>query len=118
MHDFRKLNVWSAAIELVTEVYKITEAYPKSEMYGICNQMRRCAVSIPSNIAEGCGRKSDKEFDLFLGYGYGSCCELETQLIISKNLGYIQKEKEQIMINKIELIQKMIYKLKQSIPKN
>lgn len=78
MHNFKKLHAWNASIEMVTDVYKFTETFPKTEIYGLTNQMRRCAVSISSNIAEGAGRPSNLKFRVFLGYAYGSSCELET----------------------------------------
>ena len=115
MHDFKKLNVWILAINLVTEIYKTTESFPKTETYGLTNQMRRCAVSIPSNIAEGAGRKGIGEFKLFLGYAYGSCCELETQLIIACNLNFMSSEDQTKLTYNLNEIEKMIYKLMQSL---
>jgi len=85
-HD---LEVWQAGIKLVSEVYEITEAFPKQERFGLAQQIRRCAVSVPSNIAEGSARLSDREFLHFLGVARGSLSELETQLIIAKELGYL-----------------------------
>ncbi len=116
MHDYKKLDVWNLAIELVTEVYRITDSFPKTEVYAMTTQIRRSAVSIPSNIAEGAGRKSEGQFKVFLGYAYGSsCCELETQLIISEKLKYIDSEALNILSKKIASIQKMIYKLIESL---
>lgn len=83
------LEVWNEAIKLVTNIYEIIKNFPKDEIYGLTSQMRRCAVSIPSNIAEGCARFSDKETLKFLSVAIGSASELETQVIISKNIGYI-----------------------------
>lgn len=91
-HNFRKLKIWKKAINLATVIYEVTQHYPKEEMYGIVSQMRRSSVSISSNIAEGAGRKSRKEFSQFLRIAYASLCELETQLIISKNLHFITNE--------------------------
>lgn len=79
-------------MELVTAVYRVTAKFPKDELFGITSQLRRAAVSIPSNIAEGQGRLSDKEFRHFLGQARGSLMELETQLQIAENLGYLEKE--------------------------
>jgi four helix bundle protein len=84
-HD---LEVWKRAIELVVKIYKMTDGFPKHEMYGLSQQMRKSAVSIPSNIAEGSGRKGTKEFLQFLSISQGSMAELETQLIIAEKLGY------------------------------
>ncbi len=115
MHDFKKLNVWNEAIKLVTEIYEITEKFPRMEVYGISNQIRRSAISIPSNIAEGSGRKSSGSFKLFLSYSYGSCCELETQLIIAKNINYIEENILNRLIEKISVIEKMLTNLSKSI---
>ena len=87
--NHKDLEVWNKSMELVTAIYTITKNFPKDEVYGMVNQMRRCAVSIPSNIAEGCSRFSDKETLKFLSISLGSTSELETQLIISNNIGYI-----------------------------
>ena len=83
---YKELIVWQKSIDLVAEVYKITKAFPKSELYALCSQIQRAAVSIPSNIAEGYGRNHRPEFIQFLGISYGSACELETQLVIAKKL--------------------------------
>jgi len=86
--SFRDLRVWQQAIELAVQVYKGTEAFPKYELYGLAQQMRRAAVSIASNIAEGKGRRSDKEFRQFLFHARGSLLELETQILIADKLEY------------------------------
>lgn len=110
MATHKELNVWKESIDFVTEIYKITSNYPKSEIYGIVSQMRRSAVSIPSNIAEGAGRDSNKEYVRFLSVALGSVSELETQLIISENLGYIEKSEKRD--EKIKSIRIKIIKLK------
>lgn len=115
MHDFKKLNVWISAINRVTEIYKTTESFPKTETYGLTNQMRRSAVSIPSNIAEGAGRKGIGEFKLYLGYAYGSRGELETQLIIASNLNFMSPANQTKLSLNLNDIEKMIFKLMQSI---
>jgi len=89
--SFKDLIVWQKAYKLVIEIYKITKNFPKEEIYGLSQQMRRCAVSIPSNIAEGYGRQYNKEYKQFLYIAYGSLSELETQYLLSKDLGYIKK---------------------------
>lgn len=115
MHDFRKLQVWQDAIELATEIYRLTSDFPKEEKYNLINQLRKSATSIPSNIAEGAGRNSAKEFNHFLGITTGSCYELETQLLISERLGILaHKDFEQVLTN-LHSIQKRTYKLKLSI---
>jgi len=86
------LNVWKDSINLVTRIYKLTKDFPKTELYGLTNQIRRSAVSIPSNIAEGSGRKSKKEYLQFLYVSLGSIAELDTQLLIASNLGYLTNE--------------------------
>ncbi len=91
MKTHEDLIVWQKAITLVKSVYKITEHMPDTERFGLTNQMRRCAVSIPSNIAEGNARMGDPEFRQFLKIAYGSSAELETQLFISKELEFISK---------------------------
>ena len=88
-HDFRDLVVWQKAVAFVTEVYRATQSFPTDERFGLTSQIRRAAVSIPSNIAEGQGRLTRGEFRQFLGHAKGSLCEVETQLIIAQNLGYL-----------------------------
>jgi len=85
----KDLDAWSKAIELVEAVYGLTRAFPKTEMYGLTNQLRRAAVSIPSNIAEGAARSSTKEFIQFLHIALGSVSEVETQVIIAQRLDYV-----------------------------
>ena len=102
----KNLEAWKESINLVVEVYKITQQFPKDEIYGITNQIRRSAVSIPSNIAEGCARQTAKETTQFLHISLGSVAELETQLIISTNLNYLNNSKE--ILDKLILIRKLI----------
>jgi four helix bundle protein len=83
---FRDLHVWQRSIELTVVVYRLTQAFPREEMFGLTSQLRRCAVSIPSNIAEGQGRLNTREFRQFLGIARGSTCELQTQLDIARRL--------------------------------
>jgi four helix bundle protein len=90
--SYRELIVWQKAMNLVTEIYKITNHFPQDERYGLTHQLRRAAVSVPSNIAEGQARYSPREFYQFLGHARGSLVEIETQLLIACNLGYIGKE--------------------------
>jgi four helix bundle protein len=86
------LEVWKLAIKFVTNIYKETMNFPKEEMYGLTNQIRRAAISIPSNIAEGAARNSTKEYIQFLYISLGSIAEIETQLIIARNLGFLKSE--------------------------
>jgi four helix bundle protein len=90
--SFRELRVWQLAMDVTEKVYQLTADFPKSEIYGLSSQMRRSAVSIPSNIAEGQGRDSTKEFLHFLAIAFGSICELETQLLIANRFNYISND--------------------------
>lgn len=92
MRPHEKLNVWRRAIELVVRIYKVTESFPKEERFGLISQIRRAAVSIPANIAEGAGRQSSKEFCYFLSNAQGSVSELATELVIARRLGFITEE--------------------------
>lgn len=89
--DYKELNVWKKGLDIVDCVYEITGLFPEREKYGLTTQMQRCAVSIPSNIAEGFARQHTKEYKQFLFIALGSCAELETQSIISQRRNYIQK---------------------------
>ena len=89
MQDFRKLTVWTKSHEFTLGVYRATSGFPREEQYGLTSQLRRCAVSIPSNIAEGCGRDSKADFARFLQIGLGSASEAEYQLLLAKDLGYL-----------------------------
>jgi four helix bundle protein len=91
--SYKDLVAWQKAMELVTATYRSTAGFPKEEQFGLTSQLRRAAVSIPSNIAEGQGRLSEKEFRYFLGQARGSLMEVETQLQIAQNLGYIEAAK-------------------------
>jgi four helix bundle protein len=86
--SYKELIVWQKSIKLVKEIFILTEKFPKSELYGLISQMRRAAVAIPSNIAEGYGRRSPREYAQFYSISYGSALELETQIIISKDLSF------------------------------
>ncbi|MGI9552154.1 MAG: four helix bundle protein [Aurantibacter sp.] len=91
MRDFRKYKVWELGHQVTLDMYKLTKSFPKDEIYGITSQMRRAAYSIPSNIAEGCGRESDAEFKRFLIISQGSASELEYFTILAKDLGYLEE---------------------------
>lgn len=109
--DYKKLQVWEKSIDLVTEIYKETKVFPSDETYGLISQIRRAAVSIPSNIAEGRMRNGSNEFKQFLFIAFASGGELESQLEISKRLGYIKEEKFNLLINKLSEIMKMLNSL-------
>jgi four helix bundle protein len=90
--SFRELRVWQLGMDLAERIYILTDSFPKSETYGITSQIRRSAVSIPSNLAQGHGRNSTKEFLQFTAISFGSICELETQILLSYRLKYISKD--------------------------
>ncbi|MFK7899619.1 MAG: four helix bundle protein [Cyclobacteriaceae bacterium] len=115
MHNFKELDVWKKAIEFSTTIYQITESFPNQEKYGLISQINRSCVSIPSNIAEGAGRNGNKEFQQFLGYALASSFELETQLIIAKNINYLKLDVFEQLILKLNEIQRMLVGLKKSI---
>ncbi len=117
MNNFRKLKIWQNSVQFATEIYKTTNSYPSLEQYGLVSQIRLSVVSISSNIAEGAGRKGSKEFCHFLRIAYGSACEVEIQLIISKNLEFIQKNKFDELFQMCDEIQKMIYSLQRNLSK-
>ena len=114
-HNFKELKVWQKSRVLVKNLFILTKKYPKDERYEIVSQMRRAAVSIPSNIAEGSGRNSNKDFKRFLDIAVSSAYELETQLIISSDLGYISEDEFNSIAKDINEVQKMIYGLKKSL---
>jgi four helix bundle protein len=105
---YTELDVWKQARILATMIYEITSAYPKGEQFGITSQMRRCAVSVPSNIAEGCGRQYKKETIQFLNIARGSLYELETQIFISKDLSFIDEAQLSIALEIIENLGKLL----------
>ena len=109
-HD---LLVWRESMDLVTDIYRVTSSYPREEIYGLTSQMRRAAVSVPSNIAEGAARTSNKEFLQFLSIARGSLSELETQIMISRNLGYLSEEG--VVLQRVETIFALLGGLMKSI---
>ena len=109
MHNLKELKIWKKAIDLAVEVYCVTALFPPEEKYGLISQTRRAAVSISSNIAEGAGRNSEKEFKYFLGIANGSSFELQTQLFISNKLSLLSNEDLEKMLQQIEELQKMNY---------
>ena len=108
MHNFKKLKIWNDSISLVSESYKLTTTFPDFEKFGLVTQMNRCAISIPSNIAEGSSKSTDKHFNKYLEVSLGSAFEWETQLIIAYNESYLSEVKYKELEQKIKQIQKMI----------
>ena len=115
MHNFRKLDIWIDGIELADMIYSLTDAFPKNEVYGLNSQMQRAAVSVPSNIAEGAGKDSEKDFARFLSISLGSLYELETQVEIAYRRGYIETPNYYSVRTKLESLQKRIYVLHDKI---
>jgi four helix bundle protein len=108
LHSYRELIVWQKAVDLVTDVYTITKAFPRDEIYGLTSQLRRSAVSIPNNIAEGQGRATKGEFVQFLCHARGSIFELETQIIIAVSLDYVEAESAQRLITRITEVARIL----------
>jgi four helix bundle protein len=113
--NYRDLETWQKAIDLVEEVYEETKDFPKEEIYGLRNQIRRAAVSIPSNIAEGQGRESTKDFLRHLSIAYGSLCETETQLVIACRLGYINANASEKLMKRAGEVGRLINGLMRSL---
>jgi len=111
MNSYKDLIVYQKAVELSVAIYRATEEFPKSEIYGLTSQIRRCVVSIPSNIAEGQRRGSKKEYIQFLRIAFGSGAELETQLLISFKIGYMSEDQFNKLNDELEQIMKMLNKL-------
>lgn len=109
MHNLKELKIWNKAVDLAVDVYKATVSYPSDEKFGLTNQIRRAAVSISSNIAEGAGRNSKKDFCNFLGIANGSAYELQTQLVISNKLNLLKDDLLNDLLKQIEELQKMNY---------
>lgn len=115
MHNIKDLKIWNKSIDLAIKVYDVTTRFPADERYGLISQIRRCSVSIPSNISEGAGRNSNKEFLQFLGIANGSSYELQTQLLISGHLGFVDTIICNELLESIDEVQKMNFNLQKSI---
>lgn len=115
MHNLQELKIWQKAIDLAAKVYKATADFPLEEKYGLISQTRRAAISIPSNISEGAGRNSPKEFIHFPGIANGSSYELQTQLIIANKLDIMNMEKLIPLVNQIDEIQKMNFSFQERL---
>jgi len=117
LKNYKELHVWQKAYQFCLEIYKVTKTFPNEEKYGLTSQIRRAAISIPSNIAEGYGRKSSGEYIQFLYVAYGSNCELETQLLLSGDLGYIEKIGLESLLKSVGDIERMLKALIRSLQK-
>jgi|SRR5262245_26612120 len=111
------LETWQRAMDLVEETYEETRTFPKDELYGLTNQLRRAVISIPSNIAEGQGRESLKEFLHHLSIAYGSLCEAQTQILIALRLHYLDAEKTEKLMNRTNEVGRLINGLSRSLAK-
>jgi len=107
VHNFKDLRIWQKGIEIVKLVYGLTSSFPNEEKYGLVSQIRRCAVSVPSNIAEGFKRFHNREYKQFLWIALGSSADLETQLIISKELGYLKDNSFCTVLEKLDHLSRM-----------
>lgn len=116
--DFKDLIVWQKSMELVAEVYRLVKKLPKEELFALSNQITRSAISIPSNIAEGQGRNTAKEFNHFLAIAKGSKAELETQLLLCVKINYLNNSEIEIAINLIQEVGKMLYSLQKKLIAN
>ncbi|MEN8262749.1 MAG: four helix bundle protein [Nitrospirota bacterium] len=115
LSNYKELKVWQRAYNLCLMIYKITKEFPKEEIYTLTSQIRRAAISVPSNIAEGYGRKSTLEYTRFLYIAYGSNCELETQILLSLDLGYIKSDKSNNIQKDIKEVERMLKALIKSL---
>jgi len=115
MHNFKKLDIWIKSMDLASEIYLLTNSFPSIERFGLISQMQRSAVSIPSNIAEGSAKSSNKDFSRFLEMSIGSSFELETQLILATKLNYLESEVSISTQSKINELQKMIIGFKNKL---
>ncbi len=117
IHNFKELTVWKKAMDVTVKAYTITASFPKEEKYGLTSQIQRAAVSVSSNIAEGCGRFSDKELKHFVSISMGSSYELETQMILAFKLGYIAEKTIKEFEEELLPVQKMLYGFYNSLEK-
>lgn len=115
MHNYRELKIWQKAIDLTEIVYTLTAGFPSDEKFGLCSQLQRAAVSVPSNIAEGASRKSQKEFNHFLSIAIGSLFEIDTQIVIAKRIGYLNQVEIEKVTNQILELIKMTRGFKKTI---
>jgi four helix bundle protein len=108
MRDFKKLDVWKRAHQLVLEVYKATNTFPKEEMFGLTRQIRRAGASVPANIAEGCGRGSQREFAQYLQVSMGSVTELEYHLLLARDLTFLSEDRHSVLDGEVSGVRRML----------
>jgi four helix bundle protein len=113
--SYRDLEVWQKSMGLAKEVYQVTSSFPTDEKFGLTNQMRRAAVSIPSNLAEGHARSGTQEFKHFISMAIGSVAELETQILLSAELGYLNENRKSDLFEQLDIIGKMLRGLYKSL---
>jgi four helix bundle protein len=118
MKDFRQLKVWEKSHQLALAVYKVTAKFPKEELYGLTSQIRRASMSVPTNIAEGCGRNTDAEFARFLQIAMGSASETEYQLLLSHDLGFLTKAQYDQLNTDVTEIKRMLASLLKTLRAN
>lgn len=117
MRNLNKLKIWEKGIDVCEEIYEMSKNFPDEEKYGLRSQIRRAAISIPSNIAEGAGRNSNKEFAQFLSISNGSCYEVQTQLILAKKFKYVNEMEAEKVLENLDEIQKMNFGLQSHLRK-
>ena len=117
IRNFKTLSIWSRSRELVKTIYSVSNKFPKEEKFGLVSQLNRAAVSIPSNIAEGCGRGSERDLNRFLNFAVGSSCEAETQLYLAFDLDFVDFQTVELVILEVEQIRKMIIGFQKTLKK-
>ncbi len=115
MHRYKDLEIWKLSRKFCISIYEITSTFPESEKFGLVSQLRRASVSVPSNISEGCSRKSNKDFSRFLEIAIGSCYEIETQILIASDLAFIDEESSIVILNYLNKIIQMTSKFKSTL---
>jgi len=115
VHDFKQLKVWKLGRDVARKSYSVVEAFPASQRFGLTSQIQRSAASIPSNIAEGSGRSSNKDFARFLSIAYGSACELETHLILANDLGYLSTGDLDSLSSDVDRVRRMVFALRRTV---
>ena len=118
MRDFKQLKVWEKAHNLVLEIYRTTHRFPAEERFGLTSQLRRAAASVPSNIAEGCGRGGERELSRFVSIAAGSASEVEYQLLLARDLGYLNSEQHQALDMYVNEVKRMLVSFLQKLTAN